>query len=213
MFDIHLDAPERPARRTQAERREESRRRMLDAAADLLAETQSLTFTLADVGERAGYSRGLPSRTFGNKAGMIAELVRHLLQRSDESTQPHELRGEGLPAVLTTVQLLFDAPEPHAELVVAVQVLLLEGSRPNSPYRADVASLNRTATGYIARHLRLAAQRSEIRHDLNAKAQAILILSAVRGALLQHRLDPERIPLATVRDELLSSLVRTLSPA
>lgn len=203
---------DRPARRSQAERREESRRKLLDAAAFLVADTRSLTFTLAEVGERAGYSRGLPSQTFGNKAGLISELVRHLLQRSDDSTQPHALRGEGLNAVLTTVRLLFDAPAPYVELLMAVQVLLLEGARPSSPYRADIASLNRTATGYLAKHLRLAMEKGEVRPEIDSKAQAMLILAAVRGALLQHQVDPERIALSSLRDELISSLKRTLVP-
>ena len=60
----------KPARRSQAERREESRRRMLDAAFELLSERQGIGFTLSDVGERAGYSRGLPTQTFGTLMSM-----------------------------------------------------------------------------------------------------------------------------------------------
>ena len=185
---------------------------MLDAAAELLLETRSLTFTLAEVGVRAGYSRGLPGQAFGSKAGLVSELVQHLLDRTDETTWPHTLRGEGLAAVLATVRLVFDAPELHARLSIATQVLLLEGTRPNSPYQAVVSRLNRSTTGYLAKQVRIAIERGEVRPDVDAKAQGILIHGAVRGALLQHWLDPTRIPLADLRDELLRIIERNLTP-
>ena len=65
-----------PVRRTQARRRAESDDRLLTAAADIIAAEGYVALTLERVGERAGFSRGLASRKYGSKAGLIAALIR-----------------------------------------------------------------------------------------------------------------------------------------
>ena len=44
-------------------------------AAELIAEVGPSGFTLANVGERAGYSRGLATHHFGSKGAMMQRLV------------------------------------------------------------------------------------------------------------------------------------------
>ncbi|CAN0427695.1 unnamed protein product, partial [Phaeothamnion confervicola] len=68
-------------RRTQTERREEAERRLLDAALAIVARTGTVRLTLAEVGEAAGYSRGLPAHRFGSKAGLLRALVAHIHAR------------------------------------------------------------------------------------------------------------------------------------
>ena len=55
-----------PTRRSHAERREEAERRLLEAAMEIVAKRGTVRMTLAEVGEAAGYSRGLPAHRFGN---------------------------------------------------------------------------------------------------------------------------------------------------
>ena len=62
--------------RTQAERTAESDARMLAAAVQLIVERGADGMTLKDVGEFAGYSRGLAGHRFGSKAGLFSALVR-----------------------------------------------------------------------------------------------------------------------------------------
>src|ERR1700724_4301357 len=66
-------------RRTQEERREEAERRILEAAGRIIGKTGVETFTLADVGVAAGYSRGLPAYYFETKSGLLAAVVRYLV--------------------------------------------------------------------------------------------------------------------------------------
>src|SRR3954447_15881270 len=62
-------------RRTQGERRNEAEQRLLDAAAELIGEIGPGAVTLANIGERAGYSRGLATHYFGSKGAMMRRLV------------------------------------------------------------------------------------------------------------------------------------------
>src|SRR3954447_5205420 len=62
-------------RRTQGERRNDAEQRLLAAAAELIGEIGPAGVTLANIGERAGYSRGLASHYFGSKGAMMQRLV------------------------------------------------------------------------------------------------------------------------------------------
>ncbi|MES2034583.1 MAG: TetR/AcrR family transcriptional regulator [Pseudomonadota bacterium] len=202
----------RPVRRSQAERREESRRRMLDAAFELLSEQQSIGFTLSDVGERAGYSRGLPTQAFGSKAGLLGALTVHLLNMSVNETSPVETRGEGLEAVLITVRQLLEGSELQYRVTMAVQVLFAEASVRDSPIRVEMTALNRIATGYLSKHLRIGQARGEVKPDIDCRAQAMITMAMVRGVMLQWLLDPERIDREVLCRETMASLERNLRP-
>lgn len=64
-------APVSVSRRTQVERRDEAERRILEAAALIVAENGLEAITLAEAGERAGYSRGLPSHYFKDRKSVV----------------------------------------------------------------------------------------------------------------------------------------------
>jgi AcrR family transcriptional regulator len=57
------------------ERRIEAERRLVRAAAELVGEIGPGKVTLANVGERAGYSRGLATHHFGSKGALMQRLV------------------------------------------------------------------------------------------------------------------------------------------
>ena len=69
------DPAEKPARRSHLERTELSDRLMLDATEALILELGTQKTTLKEVGERAGYSRGLAHARFGNKETLLPELI------------------------------------------------------------------------------------------------------------------------------------------
>ena len=79
-----MDASTRK-RRTQDERREEAERRILEAATRIIGKAGVETFTLADVGEAAGYSRGLPADYFKTNrrlTAVVKYLVEHYFRRT-----------------------------------------------------------------------------------------------------------------------------------
>ena len=63
-------------RRTQHERTAESTQRLTDAAIALIAEKGFNNTTLAEIGERAGYSRSMVQFRFGTKEGFLESLLR-----------------------------------------------------------------------------------------------------------------------------------------
>jgi AcrR family transcriptional regulator len=73
-----------PRRRTQAERSESMRRRILDAAVDVLAAKGYAGFRTADVAELAGVSRGAQTHHFPSKDELVVAVVEHVFARTAE---------------------------------------------------------------------------------------------------------------------------------
>ena len=71
-------------RRTQAERTEDTRRRILDAAVDLLAKKGYAGFRTAEVAQVAGVSRGALTHHFPAKDELVVAVVQHVFERSTE---------------------------------------------------------------------------------------------------------------------------------
>ena len=65
--------------RTQAERRASSERRLLDAAAKVIAERGTTSVSFADIAREAGCSHGLPGYLFGSKTDLLLALVEDVL--------------------------------------------------------------------------------------------------------------------------------------
>ena len=67
--------------RTQKERRAASEAALLDAAEELFAEQGVAGTTLAEIGLRAGYSRGLGAFSFGTKARLVERVAQRARSR------------------------------------------------------------------------------------------------------------------------------------
>lgn len=202
-------APAAPAaprpRRTQEQRREASEQRMLDAALTLVAEKGTFRVTLAEIGERAGYSRGLPAHRFGSKAGLLAALATFIHERFGQQwmSEPAE---PGLPTIEAVIRAYFTRDPSSLTTTRALIVMMAESGLGDSELQPILADYNRKRCSYYAHHIGLAQQAGQARADVDAHSLAVVVLAVFRGAMLQHLNDPD-IQLDRVRDEVLA-LVR-----
>ena len=197
-------------RRTQAERSELSRRRLLDAAFELLAERRSVRFTLQDVGERAGYSRGLPSQVFGSKDGLLRDLVQHLNTISLDMPELKLDRG-GFAAIVSILSGILSVSEAQKKISISLSVLMAEATRLDSPVREGMQALARLGAGYFARHLELAIEAGEIRGDIKPKAMGFVLSVGAQAIVRQWLVDPEEHLMADLRNEMLRMTIGDLA--
>lgn len=200
----------RAERRSQSERRDEAEQRLLAAAVRLVAEQGLERVTLADVGEAAGYSRGLPAHYFGSKAGLTVALARHLIDGFGRALDRTERHARGLARLLGATAFYLDSAIKEPTGARALSVILGEGFA-NPLISAHIGALNARCVKGFECNLRAAAAGGEIRPDVDPRAQAVLILAALRGAVSQWLLAPDAIDLAAVRDEFVASLKRSLA--
>jgi len=114
---------ERPrGRRTQAERRAETRARLLDATLDCVVEWGYGGATTTMVSERAGVSRGAQLHHFPNRAALVAAALEHLFERMRlEYQSAFAELGTASPAA--AVDLLWSMFEqPHFAAVLELDI-------------------------------------------------------------------------------------------
>ncbi|HEY2978691.1 MAG TPA: helix-turn-helix domain-containing protein, partial [Burkholderiaceae bacterium] len=97
----------RPQRRTHAQRREEAEQRLLDAALAIVARRGAVRMTLAEVGEAAGYSRGLPAHRFGSKAGLVHALAGYIGARFGQQREQGPALAPGLESIVGNIHFYF----------------------------------------------------------------------------------------------------------
>lgn len=114
------------ARRTQAERTEETRGRILDAAVDVLAIKGYAGFRTADVAEVAGVSRGAQTHHFPSKDELIVAVVEHVFKRAAELGRQRARRVSSVDEAIKT--LLSDSQDFFfSELFLIAMDLAIQG--------------------------------------------------------------------------------------
>ena len=185
---------------------------MLEAALSIVAQRGAGRMTLAEVGEAAGYSRGLPAHRFGSKAGLLHALAGYIGERFGLGRGQGPRRTPGLDAILGNIHFYFSRKGDSWTGTRALLVMMAEGSMaPASELRQEVADYNRQALGWFEHHIRAGITRGEIAADTEPASTAVILLGAMRGVMLQSLVD-DRIPLAAVRNHLLRIVAQILRP-
>jgi len=144
-----------PPRRTQAQRRAQAEQRLLDAALEIVARTGSVRMTLAQVGEAAGYSRGLAAHRFGSKAGLLRALAAHINARFVAQIPTASANLSGLAVIRRNIRVYFERTDRTWTTTRALLVMMTEGFMEGSAMRGDLAEYNRAALAALEKHIRI----------------------------------------------------------
>lgn len=178
-------------------RSELSTTRLLDAAAELIAEGGYERMTLTAIGKRAGYSPALVTARFGSKEGLLASLLdRITVVWAGDTLVPavgEETGAAGLHRFFDELRASWRR-NPHQ--MRALYVLMFEAVLPTPFLRERMADLHRELRRTIEQGI------SQTATSIDASTTAMLVVSALRGAVYQSLLDPEAVPI----DTALSSL-------
>lgn len=187
-------------------------RRLLDAAAELVAERGYAGATLAAIGERAGYSRGLVSARFGSKENLMWALV----QRSTDAWFPRLLNppqeGTGLEQLLALVTLIGEHSVADPQSLRLLERLIFEASGANHELEARFLASQRTMERQVARLVRRGIEDGSIRPDVGPAVEAALLLATLRGIVYEWFLYPDAIDILRLNAALVHQLEERLQP-
>lgn len=148
--------------------------------------------TLAEIGEAAGYSRGLATHHFGNKAELLRALTTEMHRSFAKQMQAAPPSPTGLQAVLGYVRVYFGRSDAQWTNTRALLLLLAESLLENSDTVQVVTECNREMFEWIEENLRAGILQGEVRRDVDPALGAEFIVGAVRG-LAQQRLSQGRL--------------------
>lgn len=191
-------SPQPQPRRTQVERRTEAEQALLQAAVRLFASKGIDQTSLAEIGEEAGYGRGLVNYHFGSKAVLVERLA-ELAQRAFvedlvDLGAGHEL--ETLLAIVDSYLALIrpDSTKARAFFTMWGAALPRDAAlRPvfavaDARFRADVTTLVRA--GQDAR---------TIAAEVDPLGFAVTFVGLLRGIAAEFLVDPDGVDLDAAR--------------
>ncbi|MFL6022608.1 MAG: TetR/AcrR family transcriptional regulator [Marmoricola sp.] len=197
-------------RRTQAQRRAESERRLLDAAAALIVERGIEGTSLAEIGRVAGYSHGLVHQRFGSKEALVERLNTEAVRMFTARTLSAVGSTRGLAAlriVADTYLDLVQAEDPLGRLHLVVWSEAVARASDRRSYRVTWDRYFRSA---FAQLILDAAADGTVRDDVDVDAMSMVVVGLLRGVALQLMLDPASATPQT-RAAVLDHLTRMLA--
>lgn len=201
-------AREPARRRTQVERRQDAEERLVASAIELIGRKGLPAVTLSEVGERAGYSRGLVTHHYGSREAFLGVVTQHLRQRFVDAEQVFQ-REPGLAAVMASVEIYLTGRGATGR---AMNVMLTEAMVGGGRLLEHMREFTETTRIFYARHIRIGIERGEIRGDIDADAHAAMILGLLRGVAAQVLLDPEKVRVDKLLAEVMAGVRRMLEP-
>lgn len=198
-------------RRTQEERRNEAEQKLLAAAAELIGEIGPAGVTLANIGERAGYSRGLASHYFGSKGAMMQRLVDTVTDQFQMSVfiehEADSAMGRLLVLIDTYFQTMADLqPVNRARLVLWANAVAM----PSTDVRPAMIAADRQFRKALVVGIQRGIDAGECPPDIDPHGLATVIIAMLRGAALESLLDDE-VDLAACRREIEQLLTARLT--
>jgi AcrR family transcriptional regulator len=199
-------------RRTQEGRRTEAEQRLLGAAAELIGEIGPTAVTLANIGERAGYSRGLATHHFGSKGAMMQRLVDTVTEQFQRSILLEQQSDSALAQFRGLIDTYFQTmaelkPVNRARLVLWADAV----ATPSQDARAAMLAADREFRAALVAGIERGVADGEFPDDIDAAGLATVVIAMLRGVALESLLD-NQIDLAACRSEIEKLLITRLCP-
>lgn len=183
-----------PGRRmTQAERTALSDSRMYNAAIKLICETGTHNTTLKDIGERAGYSRGLASHRFGSKDNLFANLISNFNIRWAAQLQRRLDGQSGLSAIFTGLESVEDFLIEESDYMRAMYILWYESIGSHSELRQRLIENHRAYRRDVSGWVRMGQEEKTISRHIDPDRYAVQYCSFIFGTIYQWLVAPETI--------------------
>jgi AcrR family transcriptional regulator len=196
--------------RTQQERRAEAEAKLIASATELIAKQGVQRTSLAQIGERAGFSRGIVNHHFGTKADLVKRLISESQRNFAESVQG--LEGTGLEAILGTADSYLRAIGRSRASTKAFLVMWAEAAGAASEFRASFIEGDRVFRTGLSNFVNRGIEDGSIRADVSPDAFAAGLVAQLRGLGIETLIDPRGLDLDSVRADLLDSIAIALSP-
>lgn len=198
-------------RKTQAERTALSDARMLEAATALILEHGTHNTTLREVGERAGYSRGLASNRFGSKEGLFSQMVRDFNRRWAQELRQTVGDSTGLPAFSAALDAVEYFLLNRSNEMKALYILWFESISSHEEVRKRLARNHNAYRRDAERWVREGIEEGTIRDTIDPKCFAVEFNALIFGLIYQWLVEPDQVDIHAVFQHYRRNAIETLA--
>ncbi len=187
---------------TQAERTAISDKAMLEAAVELILEYGTEKTTLAAIGEKAGYSRGLATYRFGSKAGLYDELCKSISRRWLDYLNQDVGEQVGLEAMCTALDSFFRFVSESPRDAQVLQILYCAAASPKSEYRQTSAGIHQRQQDDVAEWILRGIENGTVREDADPKSVAAHYIAYISGMTYLWLISPASVDFRKANDDM-----------
>lgn len=196
-------------RRRQEDRTALSDRLLKEAAIGLLIEHGIAGTTLAAIGERAGYSRGLVTHRFGSKAGLLAYVHDTVAADWIERVKGAVGASMGMTALQRVVGAVYGFLVEAPDAMRAMYLLRYASIDPSSEYRANVSKMHRAQQRDVQHWIAGGQADGSIHRKVPAPLAAELFCASLDGLLYRWLVSPE-IPIEKLHQQFWREVSQSL---
>jgi AcrR family transcriptional regulator len=204
-------APKRNGRMTQAERTALSDARMFESAKQIIVEKGTHNTTLKEIGERAGYSRGLASNRFGSKEALFSQMVRDFNRRWANEVDRFVDDKTGLAALIAALNAVESYLLKHSQDLRALYILWFETMSSHDELRQRLANNHMAYRHDVERWVREGIEEGTIRPSIDPHSFAVEFASLIFGLIYQWLVQPTAIDIYAVFKHYRRSTLELLS--
>ncbi len=200
------------APRTQAERTAQSDQAMIAAAVELILTHGTAGTTLAAIGERAGYSRGLATYRFGSKGGLFEAVCRAISRRWLSYLEAEVGAKVGIDAMCAATDAYFRWMHDNPQDASVLQLLYTDAAQPGSEFRSAASDSYARQRRDVADWVRLGIAAGAIRADADPASEAARFVAFIAGMSYQWLLTPEAFDFEAIHRDYKRQIRRALEP-
>ena len=198
--------------RTQAQRTALSDARMLDAAVGLIVEKGADGTTLKEVGEFAGYSRGLAGYRFGSKANLFSYIVRSVGEEWLRELGQAVENKVGLEAIIAAADAHYHFVLEAADRIRAFYILWFISIGPDVAFTHVLAHVHARRQKDVEAWIESGVAAGKVRKDIDVRVIADQFCAAIIGIVYQWLVAPDaHESIKQLHDGLKQQMVSVLS--
>ncbi|MEM6583459.1 MAG: TetR/AcrR family transcriptional regulator [Pseudomonadota bacterium] len=198
-------------RMTQAERTALSDQRMFDAAIHLINQHGTQKTTLKEIGELAGYSRGLANYRFGSKEAFLHELFTQFDGRWKAHIQSYVEEKTGIEAIRAAAKALRDFLKLESGYMRAMYMLWYESLGHDSVILSRLSDHHDVYRKDAATWVRQGIADGEIHADIDPEQFAVQYCAYIFGTVYQWLVKADALDLDALFEDYDSNVVRLLT--
>lgn len=197
-------------RMTQAERTALSDQRMFEAAITLINEHGTQKTTLKEIGELAGYSRGLANYRFGSKDGFLDQLFTRFDKRWKAHLDAYVAKRSGIGAVTAAATALRDFLKLESGYIRAMYILWYEALGHRSAITSRLADHHDVYRDDATRWIQQGIADGEIDPGINPEQFAVQYCAFIFGTVYQWLVNADALDLDALFEDYEANTTRLL---
>lgn len=184
---------------------------MLEAAIELVLEFGTEKTTLAMIGEKAGYSRGLATYRFGSKAGLYDTLCRSIGRNWLEYLKRGVDGKLGIEAMCAALDTVYEWINESPREARVLQMLHCSSASPGSQFQETSVGIHRRQQSDVVGWVSAGQRAGQIRADVDVNAVAAEYVAYTSGMSYLWLISAETFDFGSANKAMKDYLRTTLS--